>query len=238
MTASASHIVIMPSFDSGPILRRTVLEARQAWDPVLVVVDGSTDGSDHALDGGVLRRPANGGKGAAVRDGLRHAAASGYSHALVMDADGQHPAESIAAMMAASIANPGAMILGQPAFGAEAPWARVQGRRVGNALTRLLTAGAGLGDSLFGFRVYPIEPLLAVMAQTRGMRRYDFDTEAIVRLSWRGVPVVTLPVPVRYLRPDEGGVSHFRYGRDNLLLAWMYVRLLPRWLARRWGAFR
>lgn len=238
MTALASHIVIMPSFNSGPILRRTVLEARQAWHPVLVVVDGSTDGSDDALNGGVLRRAINGGKGAAVRDGLRHAVALGYSHALVMDGDGQHPAESIAAMMAASVANPGAMILGQPVFGAEAPWARVQGRRVGNALTRLLTAEAGLGDSLFGFRVYPIEPLLAVMAQTRGMRRYDFDTEAIVRLSWRGVPVVTLPVPVRYLRPEEGGVSHFRYGRDNLLLAWMYVRLLPRWLAGRCGAFR
>lgn len=230
---SVSHLVIIPSFDTGPILRRTVQGARRAWDPVLVVIDGSTDGSDAGLEGCVLRRSSNGGKGMAVRDGLRRAAASGYSHALVMDADGQHPAESIAAMMAASVANPRAMILGQPAFGAEAPWARVQGRRVGNALTRLLTMGAGLGDSLFGFRVYPIEPLLSVMARTRGMRGYDFDTEAIIRLSWEGVPVVTLPVPVRYLGPAEGGVSHFRYGRDNLRLAWMYARLLPPWFARR-----
>lgn len=229
---TTSHIVIIPSFNTGPILRQTVQEARQAWNSVLVVVDGSTDGSDVALDGCVLRRSVNGGKGLAVQDGLRCAAASGYSHALIMDADGQHPAESIVAMMEASAANPGAMILGQPAFGAEAPWARVHGRRVGNMLTRLLTRGADLGDSLFGFRVYPIGPLLSVMAGTYGMRGYDFDTEAIIRLSWRGVPGVTRLVPVRYLRPEDGGVSHFRYGRDNLRLAWMYARLLPPWLAR------
>lgn len=238
MSSADTRIVIIPSFDTGLVLQRTVAEARQAWHSVLVVVDGSTDGSDHGLDECVLRRAVNGGKGAAVHDGLRHAAARGFSHALVMDADGQHPADSIAAMMAASLAVPEAMILGQPVFGAEAPWTRVQGRRVGNALTRRLTAGAELGDSLFGFRVYPIAPLLEVMAQSSGMRRYDFDTEAVVRLSWRGIRAVTLPVPVRYLSPEQGGVSHFRYGRDNLLLARMYLRLLPGWLARRRGASR
>lgn len=238
MNSADTRIVIIPSFDTGPVLQQTVAEARRAWHSVLVVVDGSTDGSERGLDGCVLRRAVNGGKGAAVHDGLRHAAAHGFSHALVMDADGQHPADSIAAMMAASLAAPEAMILGQPVFGAEAPWTRVQGRRVGNALTRRLTAGAGLGDSLFGFRVYPIAPLLEIMAQSSGMRRYDFDTEAVVRLSWRGISAVTLPVPVRYLSPEQGGVSHFRYGRDNLLLARMYLRLLPGWLARRRGASR
>ena len=233
MSADPSHIVIIPSFDTGPILGPTVEAARRACPSVLVVVDGSTDGSDRGLEGCVLRRAVNGGKGAAVRDGLLHADARGFSHALVMDADGQHPAESIAAMLAASRAAPEAMILGQPVFGVEAPWTRVHGRRVGNALARRLTRGAELGDFLFGFRVYPIRPLLEVMAQTRGMRGYDFDTEAAVRLAWRGVPAVRMPVPVRYLRPEQGGVSHFRYGRDNLRLARMYLRLLPGWLARR-----
>ncbi len=238
MSADRSHVVILPSFDTGAILQPTVQAARQAWPSVLVVVDGSTDGSDHGLEGCVLKRAVNGGKGAAVRDGLRHAAARGFSHALIMDADGQHPADAIAAMMAASLAAPDAMILGQPVFGVEAPWTRVQGRRIGNALTRRLTQGAEIGDSLFGFRVYPIRPLLEVMAQTRGMRGYDFDTEAVVRLAWRGIRAITLPVPVLYLRPEQGGVSHFRYGRDNLLLARMYLRLLPGWLARRRGASR
>lgn len=233
--------MVIPSYNSGPLLRRTVVEARGRWAPVLVVVDGSSDGSEAGLEGDgvtVLRRARNGGKGEAVRTGLLHAAAAGFSHALVMDADGQHPADEIAAMMAASAAAPAAMILGQPEFGGDAPWARVVGRRVGNALTRVWTAGAGVGDSLFGFRVYPIGALLAVMEDTRAMRRFDFDTEAVVRLSWRGVAAVRRGVPVRYPRRDEGGVSHFRYGRDNLLLARMHGRLGLRWLARRWGAGR
>lgn len=241
MTPSSTHLVLIPSYDSGPMLRRTVAEALGRWAPVLVVVDGSSDGSDTGLEGEgltVLRRPDNAGKGEAVRTGLLHAAAAGFSHALVMDADGQHPADEIATMMAASAAHPGAMVLGQPAFGPDAPWARVAGRRVGNALTRMLTPGARLGDSLFGFRVYPIGALLEVMAETRWMRRFDFDTEAIVRLSWRGVSAITLPVPVRYPRRAEGGVSHFRYGRDNLVLGWMYLRLLLCRLSRRQGVLR
>jgi hypothetical protein len=133
------------------------------------------------------------------------------------------------------------MILGVPVFGAEAPALRVRGRRVSNWWARLETPGAGIGDSLFGFRVYPIAPLLRVMERRRSMRRFDFDPEAAVRLAWAGVPAVNLPAPVRYLSRDEGGVSHFRYGRDNALLAFMHARLvlgaLPRWprrlLARR-----
>lgn len=232
MTPSRTHLVLIPSFNSGPILRATVDHARAFWDPVWVVDDGSTDRSADALDVRVLRRPANGGKGAAVQAGLNAAGLAGFSHALVMDADGQHPADRIAPFMQASLAHPEAMILGQPQFGADAPWPRVWGRRLSNGMARALT---GLpGDSLFGFRVYPVQPLLAVMAATRWMRGFDFDAEALVRLAWRGVPAIRLPVPVRYPPASEGGVSHYRYGRDNLLLSWMYLRLLSgRLLARR-----
>jgi glycosyltransferase involved in cell wall biosynthesis len=226
-----------------------VRAARAAWPHVWVVVDGSTDESEApvraaaAADPGlrVLALPRNSGKGAAVLHGLRAAADAGFTHALIMDADGQHPAERIPAFMEASRARPEAMILGVPVFGAEAPALRVRGRRVSNWWARLETPGAGIGDSLFGFRVYPIAPLLRVMERRRSMRRFDFDPEAAVRLAWAGVPAVNLPAPVRYLSRDEGGVSHFRYGRDNALLAFMHARLvlgaLPRWprrlLARR-----
>src|SRR5678816_3740694 len=88
------------------------------------------------------------------------------------------------------------------------------------------TLGAGIDDSLYGFRVYPIAPLVAVMRGQRWMRRFDFDTEAVVRLAWRGVRPINVDAPVRYLRKDEGGVSHFRYGRDNALLTWMHLRLV------------
>jgi hypothetical protein len=163
---------------------------------------------------------------------LEQAAAEGYSHVLTMDSDGQHPAASIPEFMDASVRAPRAMVLGAPRFDASAPALRVQGRRISNWWADLETLWAGIGDSLFGFRVYPVAPLLAVMRGQLWMRRFDFDPEAAVRLCWRGVPPLNLSAPVRYLRPDEGGVSHFHYWRDNALLTWMHLRLMLGFLAR------
>jgi hypothetical protein len=143
-----------------------------------------------------------------------------------MDSDGQHPAELIPEFMAQSQRSPGAMVLGKPVFDASAPALRVKGRQVSNWWANLETLWAGIGDSLFGFRVYPVEPLRAVMRGQRWMRRFDFDPEAVVRLCWRGVKPVNVAAPVRYFSVDEGGVSHFRYLRDNTLLTWMHARLL------------
>ncbi|ODV09328.1 MAG: glycosyl transferase family 2 [Rubrivivax sp. SCN 70-15] len=249
MTPSTTHLVLIPSYDTGAQLMTTVAAARAQWSPVWVVVDGSTDGSEQPLleraasDPGlrVLVLPANRGKGAAVLHGLLAARAAGFDHALTMDADGQHPAALIPAFMQASMARPDAMILGRPVFDASAPLLRVRGRRVSNAWTNLETLGAGVADSLYGFRVYPIAALCALMQRQRWMRRFDFDTEAVVRLAWRGVKPINLDAPVKYLSAEEGGVSHFRYGRDNLLLTWMHTRLmvefvlrLPGLIWRRW----
>lgn len=241
---SSTHLVLIPSYNTGQRLARTVEEALHAWNPVWVVVDGSTDGSDAALRvrAGlrVIRLQRNRGKGAAVLEGLRVAHAAGFTHVLTMDADGQHPAARIGTFMAASMGRPAAMILGRPVFDAAAPRLRVHGRRLSNWCVRVQTLGAGIDDCLCGFRVYPIAPLLAVMACTSWMRRYDFDAEAAVRLFWAGVEPINLPAPVRYLPPEDGGVSHFRYGRDNVLLTGMHLRLatgavrrLPMLLRRR-----
>jgi len=240
MIASATHLVLIPSYNPGEKVYETVRAARQYWTPVWVVVDGSTDGSDAGLraladdDPGlrVLVMPHNQGKGAAVLHGLNEAAAVGFTHALTMDSDGQHPAERIPAFMAESVHQPGAMILGVPVFESSAPRLRVQGRRVSNAWANLETLWAGIGDSLYGFRVYPIEPLRQVMRGQLWMRHFDFDPEAVVRLCWRGVKPVNLPAPVRYYRSEEGGVSHFRYLRDNLLLSWMHARLFIGFIVR------
>jgi len=231
--SSATHLVLIPSYNPGSKVYDTVRAARAQWAPVWVVVDGSTDGTaqglrDHAMADPQLRvfvLPRNSGKGAAVLHGLDAAAAAGFSHVLTMDSDGQHPHERILAFMAASQQSPQAMVLGVPVFDASAPNLRVQGRKVSNAWANLETLWAGIGDSLYGFRVYPVEPLRAVMRRQHWMRRFDFDPEAVVRLSWRGVPAINLPAPVRYLRADEGGVSHFNYLRDNALLTWMHTRL-------------
>jgi hypothetical protein len=117
-------------------------------------------------------------------------------------------------------------------FDASVPLIRLRGRRISNWCTGLVTLWAGIHDTLFGFRVYPIAPLLEVMQRSRWMRRFDFDAEAAVRLSWRGVPAVNLAAPVRYFSREEGGVSHFNYWRDNLLLTSMYLRLLAGFLVR------
>jgi glycosyltransferase involved in cell wall biosynthesis len=237
--AAQTHLVLIPSYNTGAKLFETVGEALRQWQSVWVVIDGSTDGSGEALAAmsqqapglRIIRRSRNGGKGAAVLDGLRAAAMDGFTHVLIMDADGQHPASSIPEFMQLSRRNPQAMILGSPVFDDTAPRIRVIGRRVSNALTRLETLSR-IGDSLFGFRVYPLADLLMVMESTHGMRRFDFDTEAVVRLSWRGVPAINQPAAVRYLRAEDGGVSHFRYGRDNIVLAAMHARLMGGFLGR------
>jgi len=238
--ASSTHLVLIPSYNTGAQVYNTVLAARAVWQPVWVVVDGSTDGTAAGLlemaeaDPGlrVWVLPQNAGKGAAVLHGLEQAAAAGYTHALAMDSDGQHPADLIPAFMQASVARPEAMILGRPVFDASAPLLRVRGRRVSNWWTNLETLGAGVADSLYGFRVYPVVALVAVMQRQPWMRRFDFDTEAVVRLAWRGVKPINVDAPVKYLRADEGGVSHFRYGRDNLLLSWMHARLMVEFALR------
>jgi hypothetical protein len=238
--ASRTHLVLIPSYNTGDRVLETVGDARLRWNPVWVVVDGSTDGTGQRLremaarDTGlrVFVLPRNQGKGAAVLHGLREAAARGYTHALTMDADGQHPADSIREFMAASERAPQALILGNPVFDASAPRIRVIGRRLSNGWANLETLWAGIGDSLYGFRVYPIQPLLAVMEPRRWMRRFDFDVEAAVRLVWRGLTPINLATPVRYFRPEEGGVSHFNYVRDNLLLSWMHARLFAEFLLR------
>jgi glycosyltransferase involved in cell wall biosynthesis len=249
MTASTTHLVVIPSYNTGAIVYATVRDARAAWTPVWVVVDGSDDGTADGLRALAANDPGlrvdvlamNRGKGAAVLHAFEAAAAAGFTHALTMDADGQHPADRIESFMRASQADPAAMILGRPIFDASAPLLRVRGRRVSNAWTNLETLGAGINDSLFGFRVYPIAPLVEVMRRQTWMRRFDFDTEAVVRLAWRGVRPINLAAPVRYLSAAEGGVSHFHYVRDNALLSWMHLRLmlgfvlrLPGLAWRRW----
>jgi glycosyltransferase involved in cell wall biosynthesis len=237
---STTHLVLIPSYNPGAKVLETVRAARAQWTPVWVVVDGSTDGSAEwltemaASDPGlqVLVLPENRGKGTAVLEGITRAAQAGFTHALTMDSDGQHPETLIPDFMAASQAAPETMVLGKPVFGAEAPWVRVMGRKLSNGWANLETLSFGIGDSLYGFRVYPIAPLMKVMHGTRFMRRFDFDPEAVVRLCWAGVRPINIDAPVRYFSPQEGGVSHFNYVRDNLLLSGMHTRLFAGFVLR------
>ena len=231
---SSSRLVLIPSYNTGAKVMETVRNALAVWQPVWVVVDGSTDGTAEKLQAladdtpelKVFVLPRTQGKGAAVLHGLQQADAAGYTHVLTMDADGQHPADMIPEFMSVSQKNPQAVVLGKPVFDASAPALRVGGRKISNWWANLETLWAGIGDSLFGFRVYPVQPLRRIMESNPWMRRFDFDPEAAVRLCWQGVPPINLAAPVRYFSNEEGGVSHFNYLRDNILLSWMHLRLM------------
>ena len=226
--------VIIPSFNSGPLLAETVREVLAFWRPVIVVIDGSTDGSGRSIAEAsqgvaglhVLTSTKNEGKGAAVASGLRFAAGHGITHAAVFDADGQHHAPDLPRFMEASRQNPWAMILGLPVFGPDAPLIRIFGHRLANFFCALETCGGGIGDSLFGFRIYPVQPALEVFRKTRGARGFDVETRLAVRLCWGGVPAVNLETPVRYRTRASGGISHYRYVRDNLLMVRTHAALL------------
>lgn len=221
-----SRCVLIPSYNSGPLLEKTVRAVLKQWSPVIVVLDGSDDGSGDFLSGmarddgalHVVRRERNGGKGAAILSGLELAGRLGMTHAALFDADGQHDAEDIPRFMEASRSHPEAMILGLPVFGPEAPPVRIWGHRFANWWTNLETLWGGIGDSLFGFRIYPVRQSLDILRSIKDGRGFDVDTQLAVRLYWQGVPPLNIPTKVRYLRKTSGGVTHFNYLRDNILL--------------------
>lgn len=230
---SATQCVIIPSYNSGPLLAEVVRAVVARWSPVWVVIDGSTDGSGAAAlamggaDVKCIVLDENAGKGGAVLAGMRAAREAGMRQALVMDGDGQHEVGAVPEFMAvAADEGEGAMILGEPVFGPEAPGERVKGRRIGNFFANLETGWGGIGDSLFGFRVYPVGATVEVLESIRSARRFDFDTELVVRLFWRGVRPVNRKVGVFYPTRAAGGVTHFRYLRDNAVLVWAHARLL------------
>ncbi len=237
----ARPLILIPSYNTGPILLETVRAALMLKTPLWLIIDGSTDGSPSLAEAflgpqnpefRIIFLAGNSGKGAAVLHGLRQAIHAGFSHVLTMDADGQHPACMIPEFFRISAIHPEASVFGRPIFDSAAPALRVNGRKVSNFWVNLETLGWGVDDSLFGMRLYPASDLLAVMESTCHARRFDFDPEVAVRLAWRGVPIINLPTPVRYPTKEEGGISQFRYLRDNALLSWMHFRLFLGFLAR------
>lgn len=227
-------VVLVPAYNPGPILERTVRGLIKYHPDIWVLVDGSNDGSeafldqfrDHCPGVRVFQRRQNRGKGMTVLEGAMRAHAEQFTHALCVDADGQHPPDRLPAFFEVSRLHHKALVMGEPRFGSDAPLERVFFRKVANGLAHLETGGRLRWDSLFGMRVYPIAALLSAFSKTRWARGYDFDTEIAVRMVWDGVDVVKIDTNVRYPTRLEGGVSHFSYLRDNLTLARMHARLL------------
>ena len=205
--------------------------------PVVIVDDGSDDATRAVLKAiaqnestvQLIRLPRNGGKGRALTAGLIAARDAGYSHALQIDADGQHNAGDVPLFLAEGRANPRALICGQPIFDESVPRARLYGRYVTHVCVWLETLSFTLRDSMCGYRLYPIEETCAEIDRAPLPARMDFDTEVAVRLMWRGVQVRNLPTRVIY---PENGLSHFRMLHDNLRISAMHTRLLLGMLPR------
>jgi glycosyltransferase involved in cell wall biosynthesis len=248
MTAIRPTAVI-PVFDHPATVGGMVRSVSDAGLHCIVVDDGSGAEcarvlDDIAAEGGervtLVRRPRNGGKGAAVLDGLARAQALGYTHVLQIDADGQHDSSDIPAFLALARQHPEAVILGRPVFDESIPRYRAAGRWVTHLLTWVHTLSFEIRDTMCGFRVYPIDAVLALDASAPLGRHMDFDIELLIRLHWRGLAFVSIPTRVRY---PADGVSHYRMGRDNALVMYMHLRLflgmiarLPWLLARKWRA--
>ncbi|WP_446730907.1 glycosyltransferase family 2 protein [Pseudomonas sp. SST3] len=186
----------------------------------------------------LLRQAQNQGKGAAVAAGLREASRLGFSHALQVDADGQHDLGRVALFLDRACQAPEALICGYPEYDASVPKSRLYGRYLTHLWVWINTLSLSIRDSMCGFRVYPLQPTLALLDSTTLGQRMDFDTEILVRLYWREQPMVWLPTRVHY---PVDGVSHFRLWHDNLLISSMHARLFggmllraPALLWRRW----
>lgn len=218
---------IVPTYDNPKTIRSVVMAARQHVSDVIVVDDGSHDQGRAecarlARDGlaQVVHRERNGGKGAAVRSGFEAANARGFTHAFQIDADGQHELSRVPEFVEVARADPDALVLGYPLYPRPVPRGRRIARRLTDFWVRLEVGGRDvIKDAMVGFRIYPLAAVNAL--RVRG-RRMDFDIEIAVRLAWQRIRIVNLPVEVRYLSADEGGVSHFQYLRDNLRFAWLH----------------
>jgi glycosyltransferase involved in cell wall biosynthesis len=229
-------VAVIPVYNHGQAIPGVVARVRASGLRCVLVDDGSDAACAAVLDQlarspdvTLVRLPRNQGKGGAMMAGFRAAAAAGYSHALQIDADGQHDAGDIPTFLAAAARSPRAVVCGTPVYDDSIPAIRFYGRYASHLWVWISSLSFAIRDSMCGFRVYPLASVVALIDSARLGRRMDFDPEVLVRLHWRGVQMLNVPTRVTYPRD---GVSHFRYGSDNLLIAAMYLRLFTGMLLR------
>jgi len=231
MSASTFNpCAVVPVYNHHQCLVQTIASIRHHNLSVIMVDDGSNNTCKNIMkhlaanDDKVLlvTRTVNGGKGAAVKTGLQAAAKLGFSHALQIDADGQHNSEDIPHFLNAAEANPHTLIAGRPEYDASVPKGRLYGRYLTHLWVWINTLSPDIKDSMCGFRVYPLARSCALISSETMGNRMDFDPEFMVRWHWRHWPLQQLATRVIY---PEQGVSHFLVWRDNKLISWMHTRL-------------
>lgn len=233
---------IIPVYNHPAYLPALIAYLSQYQHPMILVDDGSDVACRAVIDSlvyerlTVLRHDSNQGKGQAVMTALRHAHAQGYSHALQLDADGQHAWDDVGKFLETARTHPKAVILGTPVYGDDVPKKRLYGRYATHIWVWINSLSLAIKDSMCGFRVYPVAASVDVMNRHRLRKRMGFDSEILVYLSWYGADFINIATPVTY---PVDGVSHFRLWEDNVELSKMHAQLffgmlvrLPRLLGR------
>jgi glycosyltransferase involved in cell wall biosynthesis len=224
--------IVIPYYNHGGAIGQVIAGLRPLGLPCRVVDDGSDPAEHEALMRAVAgerdwvsvqRLPTNRGKGIAVRVGCEAAYADGFTHAVQIDADGQHRIEDVPRLLEIARSNPTALVSGQAVYDDSVPRARLYGRYITHVWVWINTLSLEIKDSMCGLRVYPLAATCEVWRTQYVGSRMDFDTEIMVRLSWLGVPVINVPTHVTY---PADGVSHFRMFRDNVFISLMHARLL------------
>jgi glycosyltransferase involved in cell wall biosynthesis len=240
-------VVVIPVYNHQHAIGTVLTQVLAQHVHAILVDDGSDANCAAVLDElaarypqqvVLVRLPENQGKGGAVLAGCARALELGYSHALQIDADGQHRVEDVPRFLGMAAENPLAVIVGYPVYDDSVPRLRLYARYLTHIWVWINTLSLDIRDSMCGFRVYPLRPLLTLDKNQRLGRRMNFDTDVLVRLYWAGLPIVNQPTKVSY---PLDGVSHFRLWLDNVLITRMHTTLffgmllrLPKLLARKW----
>lgn len=223
--------LIVPFYNHEHAIRQTIAGLKAYGFPCWLVDDGSDARCAPVLERladeesswlTLIRCPVNRGKGVAVIEGFTAAHSAGCTHALQVDADGQHDFTAIPRIAELARAHPDAIVTGVPVFDSSAPASRRIGRKLTTFWVRVNTLSSRIEDAMCGFRVYPLGPIVRLAARGRCGSRMEFDPEILVRAVWEGMPVVSMPTRVTY--PTDG-VSHFKMWRDNVRISWMHTRL-------------
>ncbi|CDT76890.1 putative acyltransferase [Vibrio coralliirubri] len=227
---------LIPCFNHGATMPAVVSSLHHFELPIIIVDDGSELTTKEFLDRlaensnvTLVTLEQNQGKGGAVKAGIKKAQQLGFSHAIQIDADGQHDLEALPTLIEASQAKPQRLISGQPVYDESVPKARLYGRYATHIWVWIETLSLSIKDSMCGFRAYPINQTQAVLSKYDVGSRMDFDIEILVRLYWEGCDIDFIETRVIY---PENGISHFDALWDNVKISWMHTRLffgmLPR----------
>jgi len=239
--------IIIPVYNHEHAIVHVISRIKEYGIPCLLVNDGSSTACSEVLEDcarqesswlTLLNRAENGGKGAAVIDGFNAAKRLGYTHALQIDADGQHNIDDIPRFLEAGRPNPNAMILGKPVFDESIPKHRLYGRYLTTLCIMINTLSFAIADGMCGFRLYPLTAVDKLISTTQIGQRMNYDIDIVVRLYWQGVEAINIPTAVHY---PYDGVSHFRLWRDNVMILKTHARLflgmlvrIPQSLLRHW----